>query len=338
MPQVMSFEEALEDAGETTPHLLMGNGFSIACRPSSFSYGRLLEEADFSNLSIDARELFNVLGTSDFERIITAVDYTHTLMQFYRPGDPDLVTELGEDASLLRDALAGVLAANHPNVWHDILDEEYRSARYFLANFTRLYTANYDLLLYWTLMQAHLGPQVNREDGFGVGDEPDANWVVWDSTRGPNPTVYFLHGGLHLYDVRGEIRKITWSRTQERLVDQIRANLAEDAYPLVVTEGTSVEKLSKIQHSAYLSRAYRSLANIGGSLFTYGVSFSENDDHLFQCLRTGQISSLYVSLYGDPDSKANRLVRQRAESIADSRRSNPLSVAFFDAESAAVWG
>lgn len=338
MSQLMSFQEALEDAGEPTPHLLMGNGFSIACRPAAFSYGRLLEEADFSELSIDARDAFNVLGTSDFERIITAVDDAQALMQFYRPSDPDLITELGRDANLLRDALAAVLAANHPDVWHDILDDEYRSARQFLANFNRLYTANYDLLLYWTLMQSHLRPEVNREDGFGIGDDPDAQWVVWDSTRGPNPTVNFLHGGLHLYDVGGEIRKITWSRTQERLVDQIRANLTVDAYPLVVTEGDSAEKLAKIQHSAYLSRAYRSLANIRGSLFTYGMSFSENDDHLLECLRTSQVSRLYLSLYGDPDSDANRQVRERTQALADSRIANPLSVRFFDAESAAVWG
>jgi hypothetical protein len=46
MTEVTTFEEALEASKEAggNRHLLLGNGFSIACRPDSFSYGNLFDE------------------------------------------------------------------------------------------------------------------------------------------------------------------------------------------------------------------------------------------------------------------------------------------------------
>lgn len=68
---LMSLEHALADSDDQNKrHLLLGNGFSIACCPDAFSYGRLVDEADFSELSVDAAELFGLSGTSDFERVI----------------------------------------------------------------------------------------------------------------------------------------------------------------------------------------------------------------------------------------------------------------------------
>jgi hypothetical protein len=45
----LSFEEALVDsAGFGRRHLLLGNGFSIACCGDVFHYGSLVNQADFS--------------------------------------------------------------------------------------------------------------------------------------------------------------------------------------------------------------------------------------------------------------------------------------------------
>jgi hypothetical protein len=45
---VLSFVEALARSQEIHKkrHLLLGNGFSIACRPDCFNYKRILDEAD----------------------------------------------------------------------------------------------------------------------------------------------------------------------------------------------------------------------------------------------------------------------------------------------------
>lgn len=67
---MMTFASALEDAQRYSKrHLLLGNGFSIACRPQIFLYGKLYENADFSKLSPTAKLAFEALGTQDFERV-----------------------------------------------------------------------------------------------------------------------------------------------------------------------------------------------------------------------------------------------------------------------------
>ncbi len=73
---VLSFSEALEKSEATTGsrHLLLGNGFSIACRPDLFRYDRLLDEADFSDLVVDHEALFGLSGTTDFERVIQSLE------------------------------------------------------------------------------------------------------------------------------------------------------------------------------------------------------------------------------------------------------------------------
>lgn len=68
---VLSFAEAIAaSSGYSKRHLLLGNGFSIACRPDIFRYDKLFEQADFSALPDSAKSAFSVLHTTDFERVI----------------------------------------------------------------------------------------------------------------------------------------------------------------------------------------------------------------------------------------------------------------------------
>ena len=91
--KVPTLAEALEDSKKYSKrHLLLGNGFSIACRPNIFAYGRLFEQADFTKVSPTAKYAFTALGTQDFERVIKALrdplrSLTRTVMQVsLRPG------------------------------------------------------------------------------------------------------------------------------------------------------------------------------------------------------------------------------------------------------------
>jgi hypothetical protein len=61
--EVLTFDEALALAADASGkcHALLGNGFSIACRPDCFTYDALLDEATFAGSSCDMREVFKVL-------------------------------------------------------------------------------------------------------------------------------------------------------------------------------------------------------------------------------------------------------------------------------------
>jgi hypothetical protein len=51
MAKILTFLEALKNS-ETAKHrhVLLGNGFSIACRPDIFVYGKLFERANFADI------------------------------------------------------------------------------------------------------------------------------------------------------------------------------------------------------------------------------------------------------------------------------------------------
>lgn len=337
---LMAFAEVLKETQRfSRRHLLLGNGFSIACRPNIFLYGKLYENADFSKLSPSAKLAFEALGTQDFERVIKALRDARKIFIAY--GAPsDFTDSLDADADALRELLVQTIAASHPAWPGEVSDEEYQSCREFISHFNNIYTFNYDLLLYWAQMHTEEGEDPNSDDGFRKQeDNYDAGYVVWESSQSHEQNLYFLHGALHVFDTGTEIQKYTWVNTGVRLIDQIRDALKKDFFPLFVSEGTSAEKLERIRHNDYLAKAYRSFSEIGGALVIYGHSLAPNDEHYLKRIEKGKISHLYVGIYGAVDSEANNQIIRRANQLATSRaRNRPLSVSFFDAASARVWG
>jgi|SRR5215213_3220197 len=341
MADVLSFEDALQAGAKVhaNRHLLLGNGFSIACRPDCFTYGRLLDEADLSKLSVDGLALFASEGTTDFEEIINSLRIAGRIATFYESSDPDLAVRLNADADLVKTALADTLARNHPDNVGDIKQKEYEQVHRFLAKFGHIFTVSYDLLLYWALMQ-EIEPQIKADDGFRQDhDEPNADWVSWDSYKPFSQNIYYLHGGLHLFEEGSTLKKLTFGRTGVALIDQIRVALDTEAYPLVITEGTSPEKFARIRHNDYLAKGLRSLATCQGSLFVHGHSFADNDAHVFRAVGLeGKYKALFVSLHGDPDSSENKEIQTRANTVAAERPSGKRpAVHFYDADSASVW-
>lgn len=336
---VMSFEEALAQSPEGKRKLLLGNGFSIAWKREIFQYPALLQAADFSRLTIDGAELFDTLGTADFEEVVQKLRAAAALLPLYPEAPRELVERIAADADRVKEALAEVLARRHPDQPAEVTDDEYRSAFDFLGHFSRVFTLNYDLLLYWVAMHAS-SERAMRDDGFRSDpDDPTADYVSWDTTPvGESQTIYYLHGALHLFDSGTKLEKFTWSRTGVRLIDQIREALHRNSFPLVVTEGTSEEKVIKILHSAYLNHARRSFSRIGDCLFIFGHSLAPNDRHILELIPKGKVQQLFVSVRGDPGSANNRQLIDRARTLV-ARRTNqrPLELRFYDAESTHVW-
>ena len=339
--KVLSFVDALAQSERlTSRHVLLGNGFSIACRPDIFVYSKLFERADFKKLSTAARKAFDALGTEDFEKVIKALRDAGKLVPLYEDVDPTLARRLQTDADGLKEVLVQTIADSHPARPSDISDQEYAACRLFLAPFKNIYTLNYDLLLYWTKMHTLSNEKQDSDDGFRKPeDEAGAPYVVWESGNSHQQNTWFLHGALHLYDTGTELQKYTWINTGVALIDQIREALARGYFPLFVAEGSSAEKLERIRHSDYLAKGYRSFESISGALFVLGHSFAANDEHYLKRIERGKVRELYVGLHGDPGSISNRHIVSRASRMQTVRRSKrPLDVYYFDSGSAKVWG
>jgi hypothetical protein len=338
---ILTFEQALADSDRLSKrHVLLGNGFSIACRPNIFLYGKLFEQADFSKLSPTAKNAFRALGTQDFERVIKALRDTKLILKAYGRAPQSYLDTLQSDADGLRELLVETIASSHPAWPGEVSEEEYKSCRAFVSNFNTVYTFNYDLLLYWAQMHTDEGVAPSSDDGFRKSEaDYDAAYVVWEPSQSHEQNTWFLHGALHVFDAGTEIQKYTWVNTGVRLIDQIRNALIKGYFPLFVSEGTSAEKLERIRHSDYLAKAYRSFSEITGALFIYGHSLAENDEHYLKRIEKGKLSRLYIGLHGDPASDSNKLIIRRADQMANNRRRGaPLAISYFDTSTAKVWG
>ena len=355
MADIYKFDEAIEhSAGFKKRHLLLGNGFSIACQPKIFTYRSLYDQADFSSAP-RLSSAFEAIGTTDFEYVIKALESASRVLPVYSSGAHELASQMAKDAEALKEILVGTVARNHPDVPNDISAKQFLACRRFLAHFLgetnkngRVYTLNYDLLLYWTLMQKEIGfgnlINLTTDDGFGRDEDTEPGYVNWmGESNAHNQRVHYLHGALHLFDAGAELQKYTWVNTGKPLLEQAREAMGQDKYPLFVAEGTSDQKLERIRHSAYLHHSYKSFSaqmeQVNDALFIFGHSLADNDQHILKRIARGRIKQVYVGLYGSPSNNVNGQIMEAARQLADSRQRPelPLNVSFFDAESANVW-
>ncbi len=186
---------------------------------------------------------------------------------------------MGGHAEALKNILVSVIAGRHPERPSDISEEQYKACRAFsrFAGESRgkqanggkelrgqIYTVNYDLLLYWTLLHNEviqwnaadpLAAELQKTEPLLHDDEfrapegdPAAPYVTWEAEGAANTqNIHFLHGGLHLFDSGPELQKKCWERAGGvPLVDQIRAALDNFKFPLFVSEGDGDSKLTRI--------------------------------------------------------------------------------------------
>ncbi len=339
---ILSFQEAL-DATEVTEgarHTLLGNGFSISWRPELFAYASLYEKAELSGLLPGKQELFEALDTKDFERVMEHLGTGSRLAELYK-AHPNVVSRLASDIDVVRHGLADVISQVHPDTRFSLPDAEADSAREFLANFESIFTLNYDLLLYWTLLRDTSIHATDFRDGFQWPTYEVRNALVWkESVAESVQNLHYLHGALHYFQQGGVLHKLHYGR--DPLLTQIREAILNGEHPLVVTEGTTAEKRARIETHEYLRFCRSALATAQGSMFIHGASLSPNDDHVWQVIegRASRIDHIYVSVHGDPDGESAQQVVQRANLIATRRRSNGgarLQVQFYDANTAHVW-
>ena len=106
---LIPFKEALNLAqGCGKKHLMLGNGFSIALRPDIFTYNTLFERAKESRKLTDALQgVFATLDTTDFEKVIEALENAAELVSLYKESNPGLAGRLQQDAERLRGGPRG---------------------------------------------------------------------------------------------------------------------------------------------------------------------------------------------------------------------------------------
>jgi hypothetical protein len=286
-PQIcqIAFKEALACTIDDRRHLLLGNGFSISAHPR-FAYSRLFDVA--KDLNPDIEDIFRNLSTTNFEIALR---------------------EVGEEAKKhpVRSGLLKAIAKVHPYTGRSIGDDEYRACGHFLEDFVGvrrepsrglIFTTNYDLLLYWDVVRHN--KILKAYDGFDSEG-------VWKPGR--QSQVFYLHGGLHIFERRLTARgsqevKLMWEPDRP-LIKQILERLEVNEFPVFVSEGTSHDKVTALRRSEYLRKARRTFDKTcddgDGVLFTIGHSLSEVDAHILDLVGTGRIGRVFVGIHSRDD-------------------------------------
>lgn len=318
--EIPNYESVLKklNGREFSKHLLMGNGFSMAYDHKIFSYNALydfIEKLEDPVLS----KLFEVINTKNFEQVMRQLD---TFIEIAEAFDEDkgLIKKLREASALLQHSLIEAVSSLHPEHVFEIPDEQSLSCYDFLNEYLekdgKVFSTNYDLLLYWILIRnqskraldgfgrEHLNPVETRRGQ----EDAEFGELYWGKYK-DEQTVYHIHGTLPIFDTGTEIEKEVY-RDRHYLLGNIKERMNNKEYPIFVTAGDGQEKLKHIYHNRYLTHCYENLCNIQGSLISFGFNFGEYDFHIIDAINRAakrgaqsgeKLFSIYIGVYSEED-------------------------------------
>lgn len=281
--------------GHEWKSLLLGNGFSINIW-NRFGYNSLYEVAQGENTDTQLNQasiaLFNHLRSSNFEDVLRIL--YHAALVDQQLGNPQQaqIRELYENTK--NSLAAAVNYAHVPPEFHSI-----PSINQSLRSFNNVFTTNYDLIPYWSIM---------REDVWRFKDMfwSDDNTFDISNTAVPADrcTIHYLHGAVHLVEkTNGRTKKLT-ANGIERLSDLF--DLAHpEQFPLFISEGHSEWKLSRIKRNDYLRFSYEKLCKSSGNLVVIGHSLHKDyDQHIIDAIKQSQIERVSISIWPHQEQAA----------------------------------
>lgn len=316
MEGILSFDEVLKQTDGRNRFLLLGNGFSMAYDHNRFSFTSLLDSAiEKGIIKADSaiHKMFKVLETADFEYIMRLLEDTNKTIDCYCDGKKLEIQELlSNDSENLKKYLVEIITNNHPEKITEIEDSQFESVMEFIGNFTKIYSLNYDLLLYWSIIKFNDKSKKDIfKDGFGLSLDNSSEIVYKNKADNNGQNTFYLHGGLHLFDTKTDFIKITYKSTHP-LKEQIVERLKNGIYPIFISEGTAENKRQKIIHNSYLNSAYKSLQTIGkkgngSSLILFGTALKSNDEHIKNAIIDNKVDKVYIGINPDKINEVEKL-------------------------------
>lgn len=326
----LTFAECIEIAGEDTPkHLMLGNGFSMALYNSVFNYKQLSDKIT----DPIRKNLFKQIATNDFELMMRRLRESAEILECYE--FPNKICEIvRNEIDELKKDLINIIISLHPQKFTEINKKNYESCKFFLMHFKngKKFTFNYDLLLYWACLDGL--KDLGLDDGFRYSYKNPTGWIEGDLEK---QDLYFMHGAVHLFNDDGGIIKCSAKSGFSSIFDQIKSYVNEDKYPTIISEGKSEDKLLKIKNNSYLKRCLNCLEQIEGSLFIFGHSLRDEDEHILEIFNKNlKLNKIFISIYGASEREDNKKIISK---VGGWKLLYPEKEYFlYQAESANVWG
>jgi hypothetical protein len=220
---LLTYEDVLKATIGDKRFLLTGNGFSMSYNRERFSFTSLLDSAVENGLISEHSPIYDVFqefATKDFEEVVKLLETSVRVLEKYSAISQSDKERIINDSKSLKNHLVQIITNNHPEKINEITDEEYLYSTAFINHYHKVYTLNYDLLLYWStiklidfLQQDKIKEDALKPtDGFH-DDQYEDKYVVFGNDSSPQE-IYYLHGALHIFDKKDKIIKNTFSRTE----------------------------------------------------------------------------------------------------------------------------
>lgn len=273
--------------GRHFPCLLLGNGVSVNIW-ADFRYKSLFEIAD---LGPRERSVFNRLETENFEAVLGRLFETQ-----------DVLEAVDQPADWIRPLYNGIKnglfdAVRRAHVQRcSVPPPTLATIAQTLNGFSKVFTLNYDLLIYWAHMSVR--NEVRMVDFFfqNLTFDP-AETEPWPGVTG----IYYLHGGLHLWrDLRTErTGKHSYSNGGTAILEQVQTslNMRASRQSLFVSGASAGDKMRTIRSSDYLNFAYHTLLNSTDNVVVFGASLDSTDQHIVEALKKHVHRDIAVSIY-----------------------------------------
>jgi hypothetical protein len=262
----------------------------------------------------------------------------------------DIVVKLQEINNQFKVTFQTAITTLHPEKQTIVNVDKKQKCKQWLSNITnefekRIFTLNFDLLLYWTLLQ-----EINNEDVKAkVRDnfqDKEGDKCYFNDSNG-SKSLIFLHGALHLFHDKSGTFKTIYN-AEHCLIEGIIANIKSNHYPLCIINGTSEQKLSDINNNYYLRTCLKNLSTIKGNLVTYGWSWSEHDKHIIDAiLNNNGIDIIYIGCFGEGEynvisSKINKefntiVQKSRSKQNKSSSKQSSRQIVYFDTSDVNPW-
>ena len=327
---INTFEECLgiSDEEEVDRHLLLGNGFSISFDPN-FSY--------FSLINSTEKLLRDLISQYNNHEIAMRHCHTHENRENIKIKKEDVKRSIIEKILEL-----------HPSSVFDI-DYRYTNNCYenFLTYFDKIFTTNFDLLLYnITIQRAYLtSNKKNLFDGFYNQRDSDgkAKYIFRDIRKSSrNASVLYLHGALNIFpdmidfeyeeslfithgdsgqkNMKIEDRKTVVrhrsddikGRTKQQILEKITTQL-----PIILLAETYSQKSKDIGFYSYLSTIYELFKETNvrrkRSLFIFGHSLNEKLDlHIsYEIQRSSNIKYIFYGIHVSSFTSVEQLEEEK---------------------------
>jgi len=344
---MLNYSDVLFATNSQKRYLLLGNGFSMSYNVDRFSFTSLLDSAVKNGLIKENSaiyEIFKEFDTKDFEEVVKLLETSVKVLKKYAVLHRADEKRILDDSIALKKYLVSIITNNHPEKITEINDSEYLNSTNFINKYEKVYTLNYDLLLYWTTIKLmdftsegkFKKDRLSPTDGFHEDKKSVKDYVVFGNNSSPQE-IYYLHGALHIFDKKSKIIKNTFSRTNIALKEQTLKNLEDDIYPIFVSEGTSEQKQAKIIHNAYLNHCYKSLSSIGGTkvpsnLIIFGTLLKTNDKHIRDAILNSKLKNIYFGIASEEDKN---ILEEFCIQLQNARV--PKQVFFYDYRTVKVW-